>query len=281
MNSHGPFMPMALLVILLWLIAIIGYIPSIRQRLRFPLGLLAFVLGWVILASYLVWLWQALERLPMRTRGETRLWFSLCVPLLAVLACRRWRLPSLLQILTLMMGIVFLLVNVISPELLDKSQMPALRSPLFAPHVISYIVGYASMGCAVLLAFWSLGQMFYDRFYRISSPLPPRDYIHQAHDVRLLVSIGMPFILIGMLLGAIWAQIAWGTYWGWDPKETWALISWLVYLGFIHLDRTMKLSPMAQMSIVSLAFVVILFCWYGSNSLPSAALSLHSYSSTQ
>ena len=89
-----------------------------------------------------------------------------------------------------------------------KTLVPALQSPWFAPHVFVYIFAYTLLGIAVIIAWWKL-----------------------ADD---LVYVSLAFLTIGMLFGALWAKEAWGHYWSWDPKETWAAITWLAYLIYIH-----------------------------------------------
>ena len=89
-----------------------------------------------------------------------------------------------------------------------KTLVPALQSPWFAPHVFVYIFAYTLLGIAVIIAWWKL-----------------------ADD---LVYVSLAFLTIGMLFGALWAKEAWGHYWSWDPKETWAAITWIAYLVYIH-----------------------------------------------
>ena len=107
-----------------------------------------------------------------------------------------------------MMAVVFICINLFKPEIHDKTLMPALQSPWFAPHVIVYMFAYALLGAATIVAVIQLwtGRM----------------YIATADN---LVRLGLAFMTIGMLFGALWAKEAWGHYWGWDPKETWAAIT--------------------------------------------------------
>ena len=93
-----------------------------------------------------------------------------------------------------------------------------------------------------------------------------------------LVYVGLGFMTVGMLFGALWAKEAWGHYWAWDPKETWAAITWFAYLLYIHyrLYRPREQKPVLWMLIV--AFLLLQMCWWGINYLPSAqATSVHTY----
>ena len=90
-----------------------------------------------------------------------------------------------------------------------------------------------------------------------------------------LVYAGVAFFTIGMLLGAIWAKQAWGAYWNWDPKETWALITWGCYLVFLHMRKAAPRRRRAACVILLIGFLCLQMCWWGVNYLPSA--SIHSY----
>ena len=152
-----------------------------------------------------------------------------------------------------------------------KTLVPALQSPWFAPHVFVYIFAYALMGVAAVIAIYGL----------IKRPLP--SYIFPL--TSSLVYVGLAFLTIGMLFGALWAKEAWGHYWSWDPKETWAAITWIAYLIYIHYRLTPKdKSPEPKANRLALwiligSFALLQMCWWGINYLPSAqGSSVHTYS---
>jgi ABC-type transport system involved in cytochrome c biogenesis permease subunit len=82
---------------------------------------------------------------------------------------------------------------------------------------------------------------------------------------------------MGLLFGALWAKEAWGHYWTWDPKETWAFLTWAIYLAYIHirLRHPQAVRPAAIFLLVAVA--VLGTCWFGVNYLPSAKNSVHAY----
>ena len=93
-----------------------------------------------------------------------------------------------------------------------------------------------------------------------------------------LISVGYCFMTLGMLFGALWAKEAWGHYWSWDPKETWAAITWFAYLVYIHLRTARPRAVRPSLWILVLAFVLLQMCWWGINYLPSAqGTSVHTY----
>ena len=94
-----------------------------------------------------------------------------------------------------------------------------------------------------------------------------------------LVCVGLAFMTVGMLFGSLWAKEAWGHYWSWDPKETWAAITWLAYLIYIHYRQLPRHREHLALWILLVSFVLLQMCWWGINYLPSAqGISVHTYS---
>jgi len=248
----------------LWVVALILLVLPKKIKILPDLFIVA---GVVSLSIFTIGLWMSLERPPFRTLGETRLWYAISVSLIGIILYYRWKLLWLLAY-SLIMGIVFLLVDVFNPETFDKTLMPALQSPWFIPHVIVYIIGYALLAMSSLIGVKGL--------YLLYKNKPTEKTIRLADNI---VYIGFAFLTFGLLFGALWAKEAWGHYWTWDPKETWAFLTWLVYLLYIHFRVKKKKNVRSSLWILALAFVVLLICWFGINYLPSAQNSVHVYSS--
>jgi ABC-type transport system involved in cytochrome c biogenesis permease subunit len=197
--------------------------------------------------------------------GETRLWYSFFLPVAGLITFVRWRYKWILSFSTFL-SVVFICINLFKPEIHNKTLMPALQSSFFAPHVIVYMFAYAVLGAAAIIAIYLLVRR------------------HQKIDVSVmslcdnLAYVGLAFLTIGMLLGALWAKEAWGHYWSWDPKETWAAVTWLGYLVYIHFRRHCPSSHKGALCILLLAFLMLQVCWFGVNYLPSAqGNSIHIY----
>jgi len=89
------------------------------------------------------------------------------------------------------------------------------------------------------------------------------------------ISVGFPFLTIGIVSGSIWANIAWGSYWSWDPKETWALVTWIIYAIYLHLRIFAKWRGKSSAITSIIGFACVIFTFLGVNYLLSG---LHSYS---
>ena len=220
------------------------------------------IAGLLVFFGFIVSMWVSLERPPLRTMGETRLWYSFFLPLAGVIVYSRWKYKWILSFSTVL-ALVFICVNLFKPEIHSKTLMPALQSPWFAPHVIVYMFAYAVFGVATLMALFML----------FSSKLEENQKLDD------LVYVGLAFMTIGMLFGALWAKEAWGHYWSWDPKETWAAITWFAYLVYIHYRQLPVHQPKLALWMLVISFVLLQMCWWGINYLPSAqGSSVHTYS---
>ena len=221
--------------------------------------------GSVVFFAFIVGMWISLERPPLRTMGETRLWYSFFLSLAGVAVYARWRYKWILSFSTLM-SVVFICVNLFKPEIHSKSLMPALQSPWFVPHVIVYMFAYAMMGAVTLFALYL--------WLRPSKKEPSAEEMGMCDN---LVRIGWAFLTLGMVMGALWAKQAWGDYWTWDPKETWAAATWLGYLLYLHLRGQVK-DYNVLFALLVFAFLMLQMCWWGINYLPAAqGVSVHTY----
>lgn len=221
--------------------------------------------GIAVFAAFIAGFWIHIERPPMRTMGETRLWYSFFLSSVGYLAYRRWKYPWLLSFSALVAS-VFVFINLFKPEIHSKNLMPALQSEWFVPHVTSYILSYAMFGAATIGAFVQLRKVHRNGY--------SDEKIFNFIDN--IVYVGFGFLVLGMLMGAVWAKEAWGHYWSWDPKETWAFVTSMAYLAYIHIRLYGKYDKVALWTL-PIAFILLMITWIGVNYLPAAQGSVHVY----
>lgn len=165
----------------------------------------------------------------------------------------------------------------LSPNISDRIQplIPALKSNWLIAHVITCFIGYAAFAIAFGVSLMYLagerrtaeagvGSGLMDRF-------PGQPMLDEL--THKLVMFGFLFLSVGIITGSVWANSAWGRYWGWDPKETWSLITWFIYATLLH-ARFMRGWHGRRIAILSIVgFLAVLFTYFGVNLLPG----LHSY----
>lgn len=259
--TWDEFLWFALPAIICWLSA--GSLVYICKRTIIAEGLM--VTGIIIFAAFIIGLWIGQERPPLRTIGETRLWYSFFLATVGYLTYRHWKYKWLLSFSALV-ACVFVCINIFKPEIHSTNLMPALQSYWFVPHVTVYILSYAMLGAATIAAIIQLINM---------KRLKTDEKLYQLMDN--VVYIGFGFLILGMLMGAVWAKEAWGHYWSWDPKETWAFITSAAYLVYIHM-RLQKYHPKFVLWMLPIAFILLMITWIGVNYLPAAQGSIHVYS---
>jgi cytochrome c-type biogenesis protein CcsB len=162
----------------------------------------------------------------------------------------------------------------LSPNISDAIQplLPALKSNWLIAHVVACFIGYAAFAIAFGMSIMYLLKIKDTEDQgTLLARLP--DFTVLDELTHQMIMFGFLFLSIGIITGAVWANSAWGRYWGWDPKETWSLITWFVYATLLH-ARMMRGWHGRRIAILSIiGFAAVMFTYFGVNYLPG----LHSY----
>nr|YP_010409012.1 cytochrome c heme attachment protein [Rubus conduplicatus]URH13179.1 cytochrome c heme attachment protein [Rubus conduplicatus]UZC29360.1 cytochrome c biogenesis protein [Rubus trianthus] len=188
--------------------------------------------------------------------------------------------------------------------------VPALQSHWLMMHVSMMVLGYAALLCGSLLSL-ALLVITFRKFIRIFSKsknlltelfsFGEIQYVNERNNVLQntslissqnyyryqliqqldrwsyrIISLGFILLTIGILSGAVWANEAWGSYWNWDPKETWAFITWTVFAIYLHIRTNKNFESINSAIVASMGFFIIWICYFGVNLL---GIGLHSYGS--
>ena len=238
-----------------------GRVATVTAVLGFTGNTTGIVLRWV--ESYRLGIGHA----PLSNLYESLVFFAWCIILLHLFA--EWKYKNRV------IGVIgsLLAVSTLAYASLKPSQIqpliPALKSNWLIAHVFTCFIGYASFAIALGISVLYLVRRFGgpQLLDRLPSDRLMDELTHQ------LVMFGFLFLSAGIISGAVWANSAWGRYWGWDPKETWSLITWFIYATLLHARfmRGWHGNRIAALSIVG--FLAVLFTYFGVNYLPG----LHSY----
>ncbi|HRO67481.1 MAG TPA: cytochrome c biogenesis protein CcsA, partial [Pseudobdellovibrionaceae bacterium] len=160
-----------------------------------------------------------------------------------------------------------------APAVLDPSLQPleaVLRSNYWlVVHVMTITISYAAFFLAFVLGDIGL-------FYYLKDPAKNRPQIKGiVSAIYRSMQIGVAFLGPGIILGGVWADYSWGRFWGWDPKETWALIALLGYLAVLHARMTNWIKDLGMIITAVVTFSLVIMAWYGVNFVLGAGL--HSY----
>jgi cytochrome c-type biogenesis protein CcsB len=210
---------------------------------------------------------------PLSNFYESLIFFAWTIVLLYLLIERRLKNRSI-GVFVLPVAFLIMAYASIAPGMNQRIEplIPALQSNWLTSHVLTCFMGYAAFTVA-----FALGVMYFVK--KTAGPEPglfirllPSEF--QIDELMYsCAALGFIFLTLGIVTGSVWAHYAWGSYWSWDPKETWSLITWLIYAVMLHtrLVRGWRGRRMAMMAMVG--FGCMLFTYLGVNFLPS----LHSY----
>jgi len=156
--------------------------------------------------------------------------------------------------------------------------VPALQSNWLMYHVVTCFLGYAAFAVACGI---SIMYLLREKLERGGGNTPAGGMLSMFPSIKVLddlnyraIMIGFPLLTLGIVTGAAWANYAWGTYWSWDPKETWSLIVWFVYAAFLHARITRGWVGRRAAILSVIGFAATIFCYLGVNLFLSG---LHSY----
>ena len=203
----------------------------------------------------------------------TGIYMMLAGALLMMLRAIPWRQgvqqarkhPKTTLLLCAVIAACFFCVHHFMPILHSDTLVPALQSPWFKPHIIAYMLAYTLMASAAVIALYLI----------VRGERKELSIINYQFSIAC---VGLSLITIGMLFGALWAKEAWGHYWSWDPKETWAAITWFAYLVYVHYRQIPTHRPGLALWVLLISFVLLQMCWWGINYLPAAqGSSVHVY----
>ncbi len=173
-------------------------------------------------------------RAPFANLYESLLFVAWALVALYVLMARKYRIGAL-GAFVMLVALCAIVLALALPKDTSAALLPALRSRWSTIHVVSSLISYAGFVLAFAAA---AGYMLQERMLKarrinsLQKHLPALGVMDSL--AYKLVSLGFPMLTLGIVTGSLWAQSAWGRYWGWDPKETWSLITWLVYAAYLH-----------------------------------------------
>ena len=222
-----------------------------------------FVVGAVLHTAYLVVRGVMAGRLPLSNQFEFSTAFAWGVAMILI-GLQLKSKAEWMRAAAMPMAFLILSYAALQPREITEL-MPALKSAWFGLHIGSAVFSYAAFvlaGCGGLR--WLLQEKKASQ-----AALVQLDYLCYR-----LVALGFLLLTIVILSGAIWAEQAWSAFWTWDPKETWALITWILYAIYLHLRLRKKLSGKVMAWFVVIAVPVVLFTFVGVNTLLPG---LHSY----
>jgi cytochrome c-type biogenesis protein CcsB len=202
---------------------------------------------------------------PLSNFYESLIFYAWSIAFVVIIMRRKLKAPIITALATLA-ALLLIGYASLSPSVEKGIQplIPALQSNWLHVHVFTCFLSYAAFAISFFCG------IFY--FFQWKGVIPRKEILEDLNYQSVMV--GFPMLSAGILTGAVWAHYAWGSYWSWDPKETWSLITWIIYALFLHarLTKGWKGKRIALLSIAG--FGSVIFTYFGVNFVLSG---LHSY----
>ena len=253
------FFQAAMAVYLLSAIGYITYIVKPELKQAASASLWASVAGLVLHVAYFGLRWAESGRIPVTNFFEAANFLGMGMMLVFLIMEFRFKIAALGSFMLPLVIVLMVPAFILSKEITELK--PVLKSGWLGVHTSFAVLGDAAFAFAFIVSVMYLiqeRQLKAKKLGAIFHRLPSLDIMDTLGYKAL--TFGWPLFTLGMITGSIWANSAWGTYWSWDPKETWSLITWVIYLALLHL-RTIgwRGRKMALLSIVGFAFVMVSF----------------------
>lgn len=290
------------LVFLGLFIGVLGYwigvaFPSLKVGNK--IGFYSILSSNVFITSILTWRWFESGYFPLSNLYESLLFFTWGVTFLSLVLESFTSLSLLGAIISPLAMFIVGFATLSLPDGMQKAAplVPALKSNWLMMHVSIMMFSYSTLiigsllsivflvltkGKQVNLKGSSIGSITIqevETFRNVDSNdgvvKGKLNLLESLDNLSYrIIGLGFPLLTIGIIAGAVWANEAWGSYWSWDPKETWALITWLVFAAYLHTRITKSWQGKGPAVLASLGFVVVWICYLGVNFLGKG---LHSY----
>nr|AJS14467.1 cytochrome c heme attachment protein [Ruellia breedlovei] len=269
------------------------------------------IITFLCLTGLLITRWIYSEHFPLSNLYESLIFLSWSFSLIHIIAYfkKKKNLLSLIICPSAIFTQGFATSGLFAEIHESTTLVPALQSEWLIMHVSMMILGYAALLCGSLLSvsvlvitvrkkrkffptsnhLLNFNESFFVEYMKEgnnvlenSSFFSPKNYYRSQLIQQLdfwsyrVISVGFIFLTTGILSGAVWANEAWGSYWSWDPKETWAFITWIVFASYLHTRTNSKFKSTNSAIVSSIGFLIIWICYFGVNLL---GIGLHSYGS--
>lgn len=257
------------------IIGICFFTPLFRDKVSKNVTVGLYLIPLFLLAAGLTLRVYITEFAPVTNMYSTMLWVALGVLVFSLLLFYLYKNYVLPGVALILSGLILMLTQqiplILSPDL--DPIVAVLRNNFWlSTHVTVITISYAAFTIAMALGNVALIRLW---FYKDNSKF----FAEYSHYAYRMIQLGCFLLTIGIILGGIWADYSWGRFWGWDPKETWALIADVGFLAILHGRIAGWIRPFSLLAWSPVAYLLVIMAWYGVNFVLAAGLHSYGFSS--
>ncbi len=226
------------------------------------IALLFAISGFTIHTINILYRYVTAGHIPITNPHEATSFFAWCIVLIFFILQFRYKI-SLLS--SFIMPIVFLLMlssSMLSREI--KPLSPTLQSYWLGIHTVFAFLGNAAFALAFGIGCMYLVQERYVKTKRLGSLFERLPSLQTLDEINYrLITFGFPLLTLAIITGALWAETAWGSYWNWDPRETWSLVTWFIYASVLHARLVAGWRGKRAALLSMIGFLTIIIAFFG------------------
>ncbi len=252
------------LALTFYLIAAIAGIIEIfkRKQTTSKTTLYLAIIGFLFHTANVITRYVQGGHIPATNMHEATSFFAWCIVVLFLYHEYRYKL-RLLGSFTMPIVFIFMFSSSIFPREI-QTLSPVLKSYWFGIHVVLAFLGDAAFALACGVGIMYLLQEKFVKSKHLSGLFLKLPSLQTLDEINYhLITLGFPLLTLAMITGVIWANTAWGTYWRWDPKEVWSLITWFIYALVLHTRLTLGWRGKKAAILSIIGFVVVIFAFFG------------------
>lgn len=229
--------------------------------------------GFIIHSVQIIYRYFEVGYLPFAGLHQAASLFAWCIVLIFLIVEYRYKI-GIMTSFVIPVAFILMLSSSIFPREIGPIS-PVLQSYWFGIHILLAFFGNAAFAVAFGIGIMYLLQEHYIKSRHLSGIFQKLPSLQVLDEINYrMITIGFPLLTLAMITGAIWAESAWGTYWRWDPKEVWSLITWFIYAIILHVRLTIGWRGKKASVLSIIGFLSVLFTFFGVNLLLK---SLHTF----
>jgi cytochrome c-type biogenesis protein CcsB len=230
--------------------------------------------GFIVHTGSIIYRYYTAGHLPITNLHEASSFFSWCIVLIYFFLIRRYRIGIMSSFILPLVFVLMLSSSMLPREIRPLS--PVLQSYWLGIHTSLAMLGNAAFAVAFGVGIMYLLQEHYVKTKRLRGLFQRLPSLQVLDEINYrLITIGFPLLTLAIITGALWAESAWGSYWRWDPKEVWSLITWFIYALVLHIRLTAGWRGKRAAILSTVGFLTVLFTFFGVNFFLK---SLHTFS---